>query len=485
MSGLATVRPASVFNHNMVLQQGRRVPVWGTADAGEKVCVAYAGERKSCVAGSDGQWRLDLEPMAVSAVPQDLTIGTCVLTNVVVGEVWLCSGQSNMSLRLWDNPKVGKHAGRETDGYFDAALTDLPSVRACTVPCEWDVGERSDFRNKLEWKPFLPGTQRTLSAIAFHYAVILHTALRVPVGVIVAAWGGSAIAPWISPDGFRSVPTLAEFADIELVNSKDGKIATDEEDAQNPAAAQTDKKKHVYPSQCRILWNAMIRPLVPYAMRGSVWYQGEADRSKGDGYCDYLEALWNGWSKAFENPELPFYIVQLAPYGGYGNPPDRYCEIRTAQERFAQGHAYAGIIPTVDVGEQDNIHPCRKRTVAMRLAAMALNRDYGRKDIPCEYPKVVSCRAQGDAVLISFEHVRAWCRCGDEQPGEFEVAGTNGVFKAATVEYGKGTLKVLSKEVERPKAVRYLWNWHLAGKLKSECGLPVPPFCINVQDDVQ
>ena len=483
MSGFATVRPASVFNHNMVLQQGRRVPVWGTADAGEKVSVVYGGERKTCVAGSDGKWRLDLEPMAASATPLNLTIGSCVFTNVVVGEVWLCSGQSNMSLRLWGDPQVSKHAGRDTDGYFDAALVDMPQVRACTVPCEWDVCERSDFRGKLVWKPFSPGTQRDLSAIAFHYATILHTALRVPVGVIVAAWGGAAIAPWISPDGFRSVPSIAKFADVKLVNSKDGKIATDEEDARNPAAAQSAKKKRVYPSQCRILWNAMIRPLVPFAIRGAIWYQGEADRGMGSRYYNYLEALWNGWSKAFEVPELSFYLVQLAPFGGYGERPDRFCEIWTAQERFAEDHAFAGMVSTVDVGEQDNIHPCRKRTVAMRLAAMALNRDYGRKDIPCECPKVLSCQAQGDAVLISFEHVRAWSRCGDEQPGEFEVAGTNGVFKAATVEYGKGTLKVLSKDVESPKAVRYLWSWQLTGKLKNECGLPVPPFCVNVQGD--
>lgn len=480
MSGFAAVRPAAVFNHNMILQQGRRVPVWGTANAGEMVSVSFGGEQKTCVAGADGKWRVDLEPMAASSVPRDLTICSCVITNVLVGEVWLCSGQSNMSLRLWGDPQVGKHAGRETDGYFDSAIVDLPDVRSCTVRCEWDIRERDDFPNKLTWKPFLPGTQRELSAIAFHYAVILRNSLRVPVGVIVAAWGGSAIAPWISPDGFRSVSPLAKFADVELVNSKDGKIATDEEDARNPTAAGSTQKKPVCPSQCRILWNAMIRPLVPFALRGVTWYQGEADRGKGFGYCDYLEALWNGWSKAFESPKLSFYLVQLAPYA-YGKWPVGQHAMRMAQERFAREHDYAGMVSTVDVGELDNIHPCRKRTVAMRLAAMALNRNYGRKDILCDGPALASCRAQGRVVRLSFEHVQNWCRCGDEHPGEFEVAGTNGVFKTAIVEYGKNTLKVSSAEVENPTEVRYLWDWSVHGKLKNECGLPVPPFCVKVQ----
>ena len=481
VTGFASVRPAAVFNHNMVLQQGRRLPVWGTASAGEKISVSFGDERKTCVAGADGKWRVDLEPMVASSVPRNLTIGSCVITNVVVGEVWLCSGQSNMSLRLWGDPQVGKHAGRETDGYFDAALVNLPEVRSCTVPCEWDVEERADFLKKLSWKPFLPGTQKALSAIAFHYAVILHDSLNVPVGVIVAAWGGASIKPWISSDGFRSVPSLAKFADVKLVKSMDGKITSDEEDARNPAAASA-ARKNAYPSQCRILWNAMVRPLVPFALRGAIWYQGEADRGKGFGYCEYLEALWNGWSKAFEHSALPFYLVQLAPYA-YGKWPLEQYEMRMAQEKFAKDHAYAGMVSTVDVGELDNLHPCRKRTVAMRLAAMALNRDYGRKEVPCDGPALVSCRAQGDVAVLSFDHVRSWCRCGDEQLGEFEVAGTNGVFKAATVEYGKNTLKVSAAEVRNPAAVRYLWSWGMIGKLKNECGLPVPPFCAKVQGE--
>lgn len=483
MPGLATVQPASVFNHNMVLQQGCRVPVWGTAAAGEKVSVAYGGARKSCVAGSDGQWRLELEPMMASAAPQDLTIGSCFFTNVVVGEVWLCSGQSNMELSLWGSPQIGLHAGRETDGYFDAALVDLPEVRACTVPREWDIKERTDFQKKLSWKPFLPGTQRALSAIAFHYAVILHASLRVPVGVIVAAWGGSSIKPWISPDGFRSVPSLAKFADVKLVKSLDGKLAANEADAKNSMVLRP-ARNNVNPSQCRILWNAMIRPLVPFAFRGAIWYQGETDCGMRLGYYDHLEALWNGWSEAFERPEMSFYLVQIAPYKGYCQwVGQRHCEIWTAQEKFARDHAYAGMASTVDVGELDNLHPCHKRTVAMRLAALALNRDYGRKDIRCDGPALSSCRAQGNVVLLSFDHVSNWCRCGGEQPSEFEIAGTNGVFKAAIAEYGKGTIKVASEEVKTPKAVRYLWNWNLVGKLKNECGLPVPPFCVDVQED--
>lgn len=473
------VRPASVFNNNMVLLRDRKVPVWGMAECGERVVVSFGDQTIEGHAGADGCWRVELAPMHASNVPRTLTIGESSFTNVVVGEVWLCSGQSNMSLRLWSRPSVGQHAGRETDGYFDSLITDIPDVRGCTVPCRWGVEERTELDSPLEWQPFHAGTQREFSAIAFHYAVILHMALRVPVGVVVAAWGGSSIEPWISPSGYRSVPTLAKFADSKLVNSKDGKIASDEEDLRSPSASKGGKKKHVYPSQHRILWNTMVRPIVPFAIRGVLWYQGEANRAMGLRYCDYLEALWNGWAKAFECPRLSFYLAQLAPYCYDAKHPLRDCEIWMAQEKFAREHAFAGMTPTIDLGEGDNIHPCRKRSVAMRFAALALNRDYGRKDIPCDAPEVSSWSIDKGSVTLRFDHVRKWWRCGIERPGEFELAGEDGVFRSAKVSYGAASLAVTCDAVEKPIALRYLWSWLSEGKIKNEYGLPVPPINIR------
>lgn len=482
-ASFAAVKPASVFNHNMVLQREKPVPVWGVADPGEKITVSFGKTTRTCVAAANGTWRVDLAPMPACETPRDLRIGSVAFTNVVVGEVWLCSGQSNMTLKLWREPGISKHSGRETDGYYDSILVDDTGIRAASVKQVWSIEEQTFLKEeRLDWTMFTSGSQRALSAIAFNYAVTLRNALKIPIGVVVSAWGGAAIEPFISPDGFRSVKGLEHFADKKLVNSFDGKILTDEEDAKNPSAAgkKPAKKRGGAPKQCRIIWNSMIRPLVPMAIRGAIWYQGETNRSQELLYADYLEALWNSWSKAFENPELSFYLVQLAPYR-YGNKPSEYCGIWTAQENFARRHPHAGMVASIDCGELDNIHPCRKRTVSMRLAAMALNRDYGRKDIPCDGPALVSATAKDGAVTLKFDHVKCWCRCGDPRPDEFEVAGEDGVFKPATPKFGPGKIIVSSAEVVAPKAVRYLWSWLAFGAIKSEVGLPLTPFNVPVE----
>ena len=477
------VKVGAPFGDHMVLQRDRPVPVWGTADAGEKVRVAFAGQAKETVADANGRWRVNLEPMPASEEGRTLTAGNAAFRDVLVGEVWLCSGQSNMSLKLFDrNFGIGANLGHETDGYFDAMIVNEPAVRWAGVDHCYDVVERETFDKPLAWHPFVPGEASfRCSAVAFHYAVILRQALRVPVGVVVSAWGGSSIQPWISPDGFRSVKGLGKYADMKLAMSFDPPVS-DAEDLRNPGAAKKPKKGSPYPKQARILWNAMIRPLVPFAFRGAIWYQGEANLSDGPAYADYLHALWNGWSKAFENPELSFYLAEIAPWGYYGNGAVNL-QLRPAQARFAAENPHAGLAPTSDIGELDNIHPCRKRTVAMRLAALALNRDYGRTDIACDAPRFKAASVvTGGVVRVSFEHAGDhWLMCGKAPEGMFELAGADGTFRPARAAYGKTTVDLSAADVPEPKQVRFLWNWQMPGKLLNSSGLPLLPFSAEVR----
>ena len=466
----AQLVPAALFNDNMVLQRDKPIAVWGKADAGDTVSVAFGDAVAKATAGTDGAWRVTLPAMPACRAGKQLAISSAkgervAYANVVVGEVWLCSGQSNMSMALWSNPYVGKHGNRETNGYFDCMIVDEPDVRGVMIPCTWSA-EPKDLPRQA-WKPFAPGKQQHFSAIAFHYALILHRTLKVPVGVIQSAWGGTLIEPWISKEGFESEASLKDFA-TRPINTV-------------PPIPDNDSKKPRRDNrhqQARALYNAMIHPLVPYTLRGAIWYQGESNRGNGHAYADRLRALHYGWSKAFECPDMPFYLVQIAPHG-YGGDPTSYCEIWEAEAEFARTQKNCGMAVIVDVGEIDNIHPADKRTVAMRLAALALNRTYGRTDIPCDSPVLKNWKIEGDAFKLSFDHCKAWVMHGDD-PARFEVAGPDGKFVPAQTILGKdGTAVVRANGVAAPKELRYLWSWRLLGHLKNEVGLPLAPFRIR------
>lgn len=470
----AALSPAAPINHNMVLQRDRPVAVWGKANPGATVSVRFGGLVAEATAGADGAWRVSLPPMSAEGKGRTLEIdagasGRVAFTNVVVGEVWLCSGQSNMSMPLWDKPYIGKNGNRETNGYLDAALVDEPEVRGMMVPRQWSP-EPKDIP-RLEWKPFAPGRQRAFSALAFHYALTLHRALKVPVGVIQSAWGGTRIEPWISADGFADEPQVAHLAE-KPVNTV---APVPDNDSKKP-------RRDTRHQQPRAIYNAMIHPLAPYTVRGALWYQGESNCADAGIYAGFLRALHSGWSKAFECPDMPFYLVQIAPYGGYvqaGADDTRFCEIWEAEAEFARTQKNCGMAVIVDVGEIDNIHPGDKRTVAMRLAALALNRTYGRKDVPCDSPVLKSWKIEGDTFHLEFAGCTAWVMHGGEQP-PFEIAAADGNFVPAQAKFGKdGAVAVRADGVAEPKELRYMWSWRRLGRLKNEVGLPLGPFRIG------
>lgn len=452
----AALNLASPFSDHAVLQAGRCVPVWGAADVGASVRVSFAGKTLETKTDARGVWRVDLSPLEASEVGRNLVVTSgsdrTVVRDVVVGEVWLCAGQSNMELKLWPCASVGQHSGRETDGYFDCQAVDEPFVRAFSVAKDWAVEPQSVLRKEARWIPFTSGACGDLSAVAFHYALSLRRVLKCPIGVIVTAWGGTPIQSW-TPDAESGCVLQGE----------------------NPGA----KRLHRQP---RVLWNAMVAPLAPYAAKGMIWYQGEDNRGSGLDYAKLLEDLSEGWSQAFGRPLLPFYMVEIAPFDYRLWETDDLMyrtEIREAQHTFAKTRPNAACVSTVDIGDQESIHPDNKRTVALRLAANALNRTYGILRIACESPELERWDVHGDTVTLTFRNVKAWNRNGRD-PMPFEIASETGAFCPAGAKLvSSNQIEVTSCFVGKPARLRYAWSWLQTGRLKNESGYPLAPFRIG------
>ena len=295
----AALTPATLFSDHCVLQRGKKVPVWGKADPNATVTVEFAGQKKQAKADAAGCWRVDLDPLEVSCDPREMRIAAdgaaheeVVLKDVLVGVVWLCGGQSNMTFAMWPEPRIGTHAGREMNGYYDIMLTDAPLVRGVNMPQCWSAEEKDHA--KLKWFAFTPENARdamVFSGAAWHFAVRLNQALKIPVGVIESAWGGSCIETWIPPDGYLASENFKGLATR--------KIATEATPEQVAQAKKSGRKPSLH-QQPRACWNAMIYPLAPYGIEGAIWYQGCTNRGKWKEYYEMLTALRTGWSKRFE-----------------------------------------------------------------------------------------------------------------------------------------------------------------------------------------
>ena len=479
---LAMITPATLITDNMVLQRDRNVPIWGKATAGNEIEVEFAGQSKTTVVAADGTWRVDLDPMAADAEAKDLVItesepgwfGSTVdektVANVLVGEVWLCGGQSNMTFAMWPAPSVGPHAGREMNGYYDLALTQEPLVRGVHMPCCWSDVEKDHA--PLAWKPFVPESDLgNFSAAAWHFAMRVRAGLGIPVGVIECAWGGSCIETWIPPFAYANSKSFKDLATKKIPTGVDQK--------------GKPLDSHQSPRAC---WNAMVYPLVPYAIRGAIWYQGCTNRGRWGEYYEMLETLRAGWGEAFGcGKKMPLFICQITPFDynwSKGKDPEAAdngaCQIREEMERWGLDNApLAGCINISDVGELDCIHPGDKRTVGTRLAAMALNRIYGFKNLKCDGPifRKATLSKDGKTVTLAFDNVTGWCRKGTYKE-RFELAGADGKYVPVTCRY---TAKVPTVELDvpaglKPTKVAYLRKSCQHSFLKNEAGIPLGPF---------
>ena len=437
----AGVKMPNVFGDNMVLQCGQKVPVWGRADPGEKVTVSFAGQTVTATAGKDGRWRVDLAPLEVSAEARTLTVkGTDekVLQNVLVGEVWFCSGQSNMEFTMSSRRKV-------KDWEKEVAAANWPLIRHFNVDHVIAKEPLDDVPAK--WVDTTPATIPPQSAVAFFFGETLHRELKVPVGLVNSSWGGTRIEAWTPaghPDDLWLLQNIARW-----------------------------NRPYDVPT---VLWNGMVAGLCPYAIKGAVWYQGCANRADGNAYLDKTVSLVRGWRREWGQGDFPYFLVQLAPYS-YGNVRDTTLPIlQEAQARVPEKVPNSGYTVINDVGDVNDIHPTDKRTVGMRLADQVLDRVYGRFVRPWKTPTLKAFRTEGDRMRVSLNDAEGLKTRDGGTPTEFEVCGVDGIWKSATAVIEGCDVILSSPEVTSPVAMRFAAHNGSTPNLVNGNGLPVGPF---------
>ena len=492
------------FADGAVLQRGMKVPVWGKVTEpgeGRTVEISFAGQVKTAAADAKtGAWRVDLDPLEASKESRTMTVrektsgllfdsvaDEVEVKDVLVGEVWLASGQSNMECFIWWS---GGSRYRDGKGALIASMTKLPNVRYVSVPNAWSVEPRAQ---KAIWKKFTRSglepfreftgadltAQKMISAVAFYYARELYLALDIPIGIVSACQGGTNIDAWTPRCGYEGCdPSIQATADYPVKGKDDWNAKTDRTGPIGGANQQPT-----------VLFNGMVAAFAPMAARGFIWYQGCHNRGEAHLYCAKLHALYNGWSRAFENPDLKLYLAALAPWR------QNWLGICAAQSKFVAEQPNAAIAVTADIGNFDDIHPNDKETVAQRLVVHALKRDYGfeiRED--CS-PVFKSVEFKDGQATLSFDHVRNWYVYAPDCSREaaFELAGEDGVWQPArivnfrqaknrdgktyTTDFIDGPDIVLaSDKVAIPVKARYMGKDRTTGTMYNEMSLPLGAF---------
>jgi len=438
----------SFFSDHMVLQRETKVPLWGTAAPGERLEITPEWRHAPPVvatADAEGRWRAEIETPAGFG-PWMIRItspgGTVVVSDVAVGEVWLASGQSNMEWTL------GPGVGSGVEGWEEAVRASRdPLLRFFSV--ENTIARTPGADVKGRWVAASPDTASAFSATAYFFACALRRELGVPVGVISADWGGTPAEAWTRGEGLEDFP---EFHDAL------GKLE--------------DQAVPIGPGTPSSLWNGMIAPLVPFAIRGVIWYQGEANCGQAEQYRTLFPALIRDWRAAFGRGDFPFYFVQIAPFG-YENDTGQAARLRDAQ-RQALAVANTGMAVTMDIGNPADIHPLKKREVGERLALWALARTYG-KERECSGPLFRACQVEKAAIRVQFEHAQGLTSRG-EPVRHATIAGADRVFHEAEARVDGESLVVSSHEVKEPVAVRFGWGAADETNLWNAAGLPAASF---------
>ena len=482
-AGLADVRLPKVIGSQMVLQREKPLKIWGWADKGEKVTVECAGSKEAATANDKGEWLVTLPPMKAGG-PHTMTVSgnnTVTLTDILVGEVWIGSGQSNMEWTV----------SRTNDAEKEIAAAKHPKIRLFLVPKTLSGIPKQDV--KAEWKACSPTNVPSFSAVLYFFGRKLQQELDVPVGLIASSWGGSRIEPWTPPVGFAGVGSLSELSDnvrdLQLEYLKGLEQGEKKVDAQwlKSAKEATAKKALIQPApgvdfpghplggygSPTAMFNAMIHPLVPFTVRGAIWYQGESNLSDGMLYAEKKKALVEGWRSVWNDDELSFYWTQLAPYN-YGGDPERLPRIWEAQT-MAMSIPKTGMAVITDIGNPRDIHPRNKQDVGRRLALCALAKDYG-KDLIYSGPLYKSMKVEGSKLRVSFDHVGEGLESRDgERLDWFEIAGDGEYVPAKAVIDGK-TVVVSSDKVKNPTAVRFGWHQLAEPNLRNTAGLMANAF---------
>ena len=466
LAAFLAFRPSSIFGRNMVLQRGREVPVWGTAASGKKVTVSYRGQKVSTTA-KKGRWMVRLKPMKTGK-PGVLVIKSSSnvfrMSNVVVGEVWIASGQSNMEMpvgpRFWPSRYDGVVNFQE-----EIAAAKYPNIRFCFINRKASAFTKTEAECGA-WSVCSPKTVGGHTAIGYFFARHLQKELKVPVGIIDVSWGATTIEPWLSQRGVADVKGLEGLTNV---------IKKADVDFKRQMAASGKEPAVNQRYQPTVLYRSMIRPLVPLAIRGAIWYQGEGNLGQGMAYYRKMKALIGGWRTAWGQGDFPFLFVQLAPFNYRGNPYGLQ-SVWEAQ-RLSLSIPNTGMAVTTDITAIHNIHPPNKQDVGKRLALWALAKTYGRKKLVYSGPLYKSMKVKGGRAVVSFDHAGGGLVSRNGKPLDwFEIAGKDKKFHKARATVKGKTVFVSSKQVAKPVAVRFGWNKIANPNLMNKAGLPASPF---------
>lgn len=450
----AKVKLPGIIGDNMVLQQQTHAAIWGTADPGKTVSVLTSWNKQTVKAVADketGKWMVRVATPAAGG-PYEMTISDgqkVTLKNILIGEVWYASGQSNMEM------PVKGYGSQPAKGGTDKIISARASrpLRICNVKRTSAIAPKEEAECK--WEVHTPDAVANTSATAYFFADAIQNVIDVPVGIIITCWGGSSIETWIDRKTIES--GFPEF-DISYL---DGKKAVKENDNHSPC----------------LLYNGQVHPLVPYTFKGMIWYQGETNRGREEQYIRLQTAYVKMMREIFHVPDAPFYFVQIAPYP-YGKPEDftsgYFCE---AQQKSLQTIPHSGMATTADVGEYGTIHPCRKQEVGQRLALLALKHDYGQDVLEADAPVYKSVEFKDGKAYVSFDAGKLGLSPMGTNIIGFEVAGADKVFHKAEAYVENGsTIRTWSAQVPEPVAVRYCFrNWAVGG-LFNNFGVPAGPF---------
>ena len=502
MTAEAAVKAAKLFTDNAVLQRDVPLKVWGWADVGEKVVVTLGEASQEAVAAADGAWSVTF-PAQKAADSVTLTIkgvNTLTFNNVAIGDVWFCSGQSNMEWTL-----AGCNAPE------DIANANLPKIRYYRTDKRIADTPQAEFlHDGRQWVVCTPDTAPNCTAVGFYFARDVQPKAGVTIGLLDTSWGGSSIEAYLSQGGAAGVPEVADVvrqfeADRENFRKAIGPRIPELEKwcADARAALAQDKPLPAMPGLPRDpaqddqrlhrKFNAMVAPCVPYPVRGVLWYQGCTNGGEGDSYMYKMKALVDGWRALWKSPDLPFYWVQLANFTADHNTPaggDGYAKIRMSQldaTRLIPNNT--GVAIAIDVGETNDIHPRNKYDVGLRLARWALRDVYGQKDLVPSGPLYKAMTVEGNAVRIAFDNVGAGLMVGKkdgraptvEDAGgklaRFAIAGEDRQWVWADARIDGQTVVVSSPNVPKPVAVRYGFSANpLGANLYNREGLPASPF---------
>lgn len=484
----AALSVPKLFGDGMVVQQGKPIAVWGKAAAGAQVTVTFAGQEKQTSASAEGKWSLHLEPLPyggphVMQITSDHHVIT--LSDVYVGEVWVCGGQSNMQ---WSLARTIHYEKERQSAHY-------PGIRFINVPVTGSDVPEDDIPSGT-WREVSPDTAGLATAVGYYFAKMIHKAQNVPVGLIHASLGGTKVSSWIKRETMESSAALSV-----LLQSYEKEAAANaalqerynewEQQYKKFAEMATQFGQAMLPSNDMIgvplmgpanvkrpaaLYNGMIAPIQPYTIKGFLWYQGESDSGTPQLYAELLSALIGEWRSGFRQGDVPFLVVQLPGYGAGANWP----LIREAQHRVVKETANAGITVTIDVGQWEDIHPTNKQPVGERLALLARATVYG-ENIVYEGPSCSSATLSDGKVTLTFDGTNGLKSSSSVLHG-FELCGEDGVyFKAGAIIVNDSQIVAFSPRVVDPVGVRYAWAAHPNANLTNRDGLPAFPFRMDIE----